>query len=59
MQEFHRATRKQRTLKLIVATLLLTYGNSVTRALLLTVAYSIYYFDSHVTAFFCRYSSPY
>ena len=38
MQEFHRATGKQRTLKLIVATLLLTYGNSVTRALLLTVA---------------------
>ena len=34
MQEFHRATRKQRTLKLIVATLLLTYGNSVTRALI-------------------------
>ena len=52
MQEFHRATRKQRTLKLIVATLLLTYGNSVTRALLLTVAYYIYYF-------FCPYSSLY
>ena len=55
--EFHRATRKQGTLKLIVATLLLTYGNSATRALLLTVAYYIYYFDSHVTAFFCPYSS--
>ena len=38
MQEFHRATRKQGTLKLIVATLLLTHGNSVTRALLLAVA---------------------
>ena len=36
--EFHRATSKQGTLKLIVATLLLTYGNSATRALLLTVA---------------------
>ena len=37
-KEFRRATRKQRTSKLIVATLLYTYGNSATRALLLTLA---------------------
>ena len=37
-KEFHGATREQRTLKLIVASLLLTYGNSATKALLLTVA---------------------